>query len=91
MKQKKGRIKVNIENKRNYLCITIGNTIISSVLKNNSKLKTTKRDSEHHGIGTQSMKSITEKYDGMIEFYETGSMFVTNIMIKCFEYIPNTK
>jgi len=91
LKQKKGRIKVNIENKRNYLCITIGNTIISSVLKNNSKLKTTKRDYEHHGLGTQSMKNITEKYDGMIEFYETGSMFVTNIMVKCFEYIPNTK
>lgn len=91
VKQKNSRIKVNIENKRNYLCMTIGNTILSSVLGNNYKLKTTKKDFENHGLGTQSMKSITEKYDGMIEFYETQNMFVTNIMIKSFEYIPNTK
>lgn len=84
IKQKGGRIKVNIENKRNYLCITIGNTIKSSVLENNSELKTTKKDSEYHGLGTQSMKNITEKYDGMIEFYENGNMFITNIMIKSF-------
>lgn len=84
IKQKNGRIKVNIEKKRNYLCITIGNTIKSSVLENNSELKTTKKDSEYHGLGTQSMKNITEKYDGMIEFYENGNMFITNIMIKSF-------
>lgn len=84
IKQKNGRIKVNIENQRNYLCITIGNTIISSVLENNSELKTTKKDLNYHGLGTQSMKNITEKYDGMIEFYEKGNMFITNIMIKSF-------
>ncbi len=84
MKQKNSRIKINIENKRNYLCITIGNTITSSVLENNAELKTTKKDFEHHGLGTQSMKNITEKYDGMIEFYENENMFITNIMIKSF-------
>lgn len=82
IKQQGGRIKINIENKRNYLCITIGNTIKSSVLENNSELRTTKKDSKYHGLGTQSMKNITEKYDGMIEFYENGNMFITNIMIK---------
>ncbi|MCM1226704.1 MAG: GHKL domain-containing protein [Clostridium sp.] len=84
IKQQSGRIKVNIENKRNYLGITIGNTIRSSVLENNSELKTTKKGSGLHGLGTQSMKNITEKYDGMIEFYENGNMFITNIMIKSF-------
>lgn len=84
LKQTKSRIKINIENKRNYLCITIGNTITSSVLENNAELKTTKKDFEHHGLGTQSMKNITEKYDGIIEFYENENMFITNIMIKSF-------
>lgn len=84
LKQTKSRIKINIGNKRNYLCITIGNTITSSVLENNAELKTTKKDFEHHGLGTQSMKNITEKYDGMIEFYENENMFITNIMIKSF-------
>lgn len=82
--QKDSRIKINIENKRSYLCITIGNTITSSVLKSNAELKTTKRNFELHGLGTRSMKNITEKYDGMIEFYENNNMFITNIMIKIF-------
>lgn len=82
LEQENGRIKINIENKGNYLSITIGNTINSSVLEKNHELKTTKKDYEHHGIGTQSMKNITEKYDGMIEFYENKNMFITNIMVK---------
>lgn len=91
LKQENSRINVNMENKRNYLCITIGNTIISSVLENNSEMKTTKKDSLHHGLGIQSMKSITEKYDGMLEFYEKEGMFITDIMIKKSKEIPNTK
>lgn len=91
LKQENSRINVSMENKRNYLCITIGNTIISSVLENNSEMKTTKKDSLHHGFGTQSMKSITEKYDGMLEFYEKEGMFITDIMVKRIKNIPNTK
>lgn len=91
LKQENSRINVSMENKRNYLSITISNTIISSVLENNSEMKTTKKDPLHHGFGTQSMKSITEKYDGMLEFYEKEGMFITDIMIKKSKEIPNTK
>ncbi len=91
IKQKERKITVNITNKRNYLSLSVANIIDSSVLKHNSKLKTTKKDYIHHGLGTQSMRSITEKYDGMIEFYEKDNMFVVDIMIKSFENIPNTK
>ena len=80
--QENGRIKINIEYKRSYLFMTIGNTIPSSVLSKNSLLKTTKKDKTMHGFGTQSMKHIAEKYDGLIEYYEKDSMFVTNIMLK---------
>ena len=58
------------------------NTILSSVLEKNSKLKTTKKEKELHGFGTQTMKYIAEKYDGAVDFYETESMFVTDIMLK---------
>jgi len=91
IKQKERKITVNITNKRNYLSLSVANIINSSVLKHNSKLKTTKKDFIHHGLGTQSMRNITEKYDGMIEFYEKDNMFVVDIMIKSFENIPNTK
>ena len=82
MKQKLKKIIVSIETKRNYLCISIANSIDFSVLKTNSHLSTTKNDKKNHGFGTQSMKQITEKYDGMIEYYEKDEMFVVNILMK---------
>lgn len=80
--QSQKKIVITMENKRNYLCISIANAIECSVLDNNSKLQTTKKDKKHHGFGTQSMCSIVEQYDGMLEYYEKNGMFVVNIMIK---------
>lgn len=80
--QSQKTIILTMENKRNYLCISIANAIDCSVLDNNSKLQTTKKDKKYHGFGTQSMNSIVEQYDGMLEYYEKNNMFIANIMIK---------
>lgn len=80
--QSKKTIVLSMENKRNYLCISIANAIDCSVLDNNSELHTTKKDKKYHGFGTQSMNSIVEQYDGMLEYYEKNNMFIVNIMIK---------
>ena len=80
--QTNGQIKVHIRSKCNYLFITVCNTISSSVVKNNSKLKTTKKEKIFHGFGTQSMRYIADKYDGMVDFYENDSMFIADIMLK---------
>lgn len=80
--QSQKTIILTMENKRNYLCISIANEIDCSVLNNNSKLQTTKKDKKYHGFGTQSMNSIVEQYDGMLEYYEKNNMFIVNIMIK---------
>jgi sensor histidine kinase YesM len=80
--QSQKKIILTMENKRNYLCISIANAIDYSVLDNNSKLQTTKKDKKYHGFGTQSMSNIVEQYDGMLEYYEKGGMFIVNIMIK---------
>lgn len=82
LQQSQKTIIFTIENKRNYLCISIANAIDCSVLDNNSKLQTTKKDKKYHGLGTQSMNSIVEQYDGMLEYYEKNNMFIVNIMIK---------
>lgn len=83
LSQSDKRISINIENKRNYLFFSIGNSISTSVLDENKNLKTTKKDSLHHGFGIKSMERIIEKYDGMIEFYEKNGMFIVNMMMKC--------
>lgn len=81
-KQIKKQIVITMENKRNYLCITIANAIDSSVLKNNAELSTTKEDKKLHGLGTQSMQNIVEQYDGMIDYYEKNGMFIVDMMVK---------
>lgn len=82
VKQTKKLIVITMENKRNYLCITIANAIDSSVLKNNAELSTTKKDKKLHGLGTQSMQNIIEQYDGMIDYYEKNGMFIVDMMVK---------
>lgn len=80
--QPKRKIILAMENKQNYLCITIANSIGSSVLKNNAGLSTTKKNKKMHGLGTRSMKNIIEQYDGMIDYYEKKEMFVVSMMVK---------
>lgn len=75
-------ILLTIEHKRSYLCITIGNAIQQSVLEGNSNLQTTKGEKQLHGFGTQSMKNIVEKYDGMLEYFEKNNMFFVNILLR---------
>lgn len=82
IQQENGRINININSKRNYLNMSVSNTVNSSVLRHNSRLITTKKDLKKHGLGTQSMKKIAEKYDGMIEFYEKNGQFIVNIMVR---------
>lgn len=88
-------IDIMITTRMNYLNIVIANRIDKSVLKRNRRLKTTKHDSVNHGLGIKSVKQICDKYDGMIEYYERGNMFVADVMLKkktpvsvCFS--PNT-
>ena len=75
-------ISVVMENKRDYLHISIGNAIDKSVLDNNSELRTTKKQRDYHGYGTQSMQHIVEKYDGMIDYYENNNVFYADILLK---------
>lgn len=80
--QAKRYISIRIENKRNYLHITIGNAIAQSVLEQNAELLTTKSEKKLHGYGTQSMLHIVKKYDGMMEYYESNGIFFTDIFLK---------
>lgn len=91
LQQSGKQIVITIENKQNYLCMTIANAIDSSVLQNNAELFTTKEDKKLHGFGTQSIQNIVEQYDGMIDYYERNGMFVANMMLKCGQKVPNRK
>ncbi|MCH5296343.1 MAG: sensor histidine kinase [Ruminococcus sp.] len=74
-------IYVSILKKRGYDTITVKNKIEKSVLEENPDLISTKAESETHGYGVKQIKSITEKYDGIVDIYEDEGMFCINIMI----------
>lgn len=74
-------IYVGISRKRNYDTILIKNKIDSSVLKINPELVSQKPDNNAHGYGIKQIKSISSKYDGIVDVYEEDNMFCINIMI----------
>lgn len=74
-------IYIAILRKRGYDTILVKNKINSSVLETNPKLSSDKNNSEQHGYGIKQIKTIAEKYEGIVDIYEENNMFCINVMI----------
>lgn len=74
-------IYVEVSKKRGYERLLIKNTILKSVLESNPNLKSTKGLSDMHGYGTGQIRFITDKYEGLYDFYEEDGMFCACVMI----------
>lgn len=74
-------IYVAIVKKRAYDTILVKNRIDNSILEANPELKSGKNNIEQHGYGIKQIKTITEKYDGIVDIYEEDNMFCMNVMI----------
>lgn len=68
-----------IGRRQGFDTITVKNSIDTSVLDTNPGLKSTKKE-KGHGFGVTQIKSIVEKYDGMIDIYEEGNYFIVNVV-----------
>ena len=73
--------------KNSKLIIIIKNSICNSVLEENPKLKSTKQDAAHHGYGVKTIHSIAEKYNGTVDFFEEGLMFICRVELQREETI----
>lgn len=80
-------IEVNISSANSKLIIIIKNSICNSVLEENPKLKSTKQDAAHHGYGVKTIHSIAEKYNGTVDFFEEGLMFICRVELQREETI----
>ena len=76
------RIYMNISADEYKYDFCVKNTISTSVLKNNPKLLTDKRNKKEHGLGVKIIKSITEKYEGKVDFYEESDEFCCRVILK---------
>ena len=75
------RIDLEITRKKSYICITLKNSIPDSVLSDNPDLNTTKSDKSMHGYGIASIREISRKYDGTVNFREEGKVFVAEVWL----------
>ena len=55
-------------------------SVVDRVLDENGELRTTKKG-PHHGYGTKIVAEIAQKYNGMVEYFESGGMFGVQIML----------
>ncbi len=74
-------VEVSIRSDKYKLMITVANSISQSVLNGNSKLKTTKNKTEHHGFGVKTIRSIAKKYNGSADFYEENLTFFCRVIL----------
>lgn len=78
----KPMIELYITNNKNYLNIILSNTISYSILANNPKLVTSKKNKLNHGLGMLTIKDIVEKHNGMINIFEENSKFISDIWLR---------
>ena len=75
-------ISLSVTQKHGYLSVQISNAVSEKVKIRNNEIFTTKRNKEIHGIGLQSVKEITEKYDGTISFEQKENVFTVIVMLR---------
>ena len=74
------KLEISCENK--IYQFVVKNSINGSVLKNNSKLLTSKSDKKHHGFGVKIIREIAGKYNGRCEFFEQENVFCCMVVLK---------
>ena len=76
------RIYINISADEFKYDFCVKNTIPASILKYNPMLLTDNNDKKEHGFGVKIIRSIADKYDGKVDFYEESDEFCCRIILK---------
>lgn len=76
------KMSLSIKQHNDYAVITCKNCINGSVLDQNPKLKTVKKDENNHGKGISIIKDAAERYNGSVEFKETDGFFVVTALLE---------
>ncbi len=63
-------------------CFILKNTVDSSVISENPKLNSRKKNIKEHGYGTRIIHDIAKKYSGQCDFYEDDDFFCCSVILK---------
>lgn len=80
--QGKRKIRLNITQKGQYLCIRVENRISESVIAQNRFLETTKPDKERHGFGMKSIDFHCKRCGGFHGVLEENGFFIYEVFLK---------
>lgn len=75
-------IYLEISKENNIYTFIVKNSLDKSVISQNPKLKTTKKDSNNHGLGTSIIRDIVNKYSGRYDYYEIDNAFCCSIILE---------
>ena len=75
-------IYLEIGKENNIYTFMIKNSLNKSVISQNPKLKTTKKDRINHGFGTSIIRDIANKYSGRYDYYEIDNTFCCSIILE---------
>lgn len=76
------QIELVVKKKKSLTYIMVKNSIARSVLDENPKLKTGKKDKSSHGYGIRSIRNIAQKYKGSVNFLEENGCFITEVWLE---------
>lgn len=78
---KEKTVNVTIKVKGHHLLLEESNHTLKPVIFEEGRLMTTKHDKEKHGIGSQNIKEIVEKYNGSVSYHCENHIFQVNIIL----------
>ena len=83
IKTEAGRITVHIEEGRDFLFVQVSNSYVGDIVFDRRGLpKTSKRDSQHHGIGIGNIKEIVDKNHGSLKLETQDDIFKAEVYLK---------
>jgi len=77
----KRKIQVIIGYNKNYIFITVKNTVKEKIKIDNNTIKTSKNNEKNHGFGLENIKNSLKDYNGYFNIYYEEDTFVLEIVI----------
>ena len=74
-------VRATLHTDKNCLFVTVTNPVAEDVLKINPELHSTKKNPAAHGFGIPILRSIAEKYDGIVSFHTENGWFTADAML----------
>lgn len=74
-------IDIKMKYDKGRVWLKVGNTYNGEFIKQGSKILTTKKKHNNHGIGLENVQRIVEKYEGVMDIEHTDELFVVTIFL----------